>query len=91
MNAEINTAACRLVVEATTLKLNENSGCPTSGDQLEALMPRINRLAQYIATLEGQEVTNFVRCAFSTNYGLSNQRFVADSLKSYLLGQASYF
>lgn len=85
----IRTAAFRLIDSAITLKNNENIGCPTSGDELEAMMPRIEKIRDWmIANNQRNYISNY----FSyKNYGLDRIKFVANDMVDFLNGDKKYF
>jgi hypothetical protein len=76
----ITQAAFRLMDQAITLNENDFNGCPVSGDELEAIMPRIKALKSFI-NAEGNETAKRTIVSYITgkNYGLSDTRFFRDS------------
>lgn len=71
--------------QAITLNENDFNGCPVSGDELEALMPRVTKLKAFINEAGNETIKKtIVSYITGKNYGLGKTRFIRDSFANCL-------
>ena len=87
--SEIRVAAFRLVDSAITLKDNDIAGCPVSGEELDALMPRLEKVKEWmLANSQQHYITNYFN---GKNYGLGRKQFLATDMKNFLTNHKETF
>ena len=87
--SEIRVAAFRLIDSAITLKDNDIAGCPVSGEELDAVMPRLEKVKEWmLANNQQHYITNYFN---GKNYGLGRKQFLATDMKNFLTGHKEIF
>ena len=87
-NTEIRIKMLRLLDQAITLKGNDNNGCPTSGEELEAIMPRVVKAKEWaIANDEMQNVLVYLK---SKQTGLGSTKFLYNDMVCFMDGSEQH-